>query len=210
MTTFKDGNRLPLPSQAPSQHFFYKTLARSLTKADVALVVVEAKALVERDGLHAGQIEVYGGRQMSEPSSQALERLCSQATAAVGLPCKFDVVVCEQAFPHVDADFAGKSFLSVVLHTGPQPYHLQMFHTALLEDGTQDLVTSSRLVYEGDWVVFDPTTPHSAIPRHSDNESLLVLLQAEIEDNDEEQRTQLFRSLPPMGEDRDVHDLAYA
>lgn len=209
--TITEGNRLPLPPGLPSRHFIYKTAGPvfALDAADVAKVVEATKAIVEKTGLYPGQIEVLGTSNFEEAgAADAYSRMCESVKNAVGVASKPQVVICEQAFAHSDPDFSGVAFLSRVLHTGPEAYYLQMFHTTKME-GCHDLVPSSRLIREGDWFVIDPTTPHMAVPRHSNNEALLILLQVELPDNTLVDRQELVRLLPPLDGDRDIRDLEY-
>lgn len=208
--TITKGNRLPLPPGLPSKHFLYKTAGPALDEADVAKVVEGTKALVESTGLHPGQIEVYWGRLFKDPEvAEAFERICETVRAIAGKDCKPQVVVCEQAFPHSDPDFSGWAFLSRVLYTGPEAYFLQMFHTAKTEEAALEVVPTSRFIRAGDWFMMDPTIPHMAVPRHSNNEALLIMLQVELSDRSPEQREELVRRLPPLEGDRDIRDLEY-
>lgn len=93
--------------------------------------------------------------------------------------------------------YAGASFLSYVLHTGPGEYVMQ----AMSCRQTDDLIgvdTSTRSVAEGEAFVFDPTTPHMVVPERPCDGQLLVLLQVELEDTDVQARQRLLRLVRPI------------
>ncbi len=203
------GNRLPVPAGIPGNHFFYRT-ALKWSAEDAAVLVDAVKRAVEDCGLHTAEIDVYsvkrllqyGGERVGEAYLRLIEQLSLQKAHSVG---RVGLLVCEWASPHVDDSFAGQAFLSLVLHTGPEPYLMQTFHSERVqEDGASRLAlhTSTRVLNVGDAVVFDPTTPHMAAPASGNPDQLLIMLQAELPDDSEESRQHLLNTYPPLPGDR--------
>lgn len=205
--TCVEGNRLPVPAAVPNKHFLYKTAPVLLPPDATKLVVDEVDRFVCNKGLYPGEVELVERYDLDEPANKALDELMASLPAALQSD-KPALLVCEQALPHTDPTYQGSAFVSVVLATGPEPYHLQCFHSTLV-DGLPDLVTSSRVLRVGDCVVFDPTTPHMVVPLHPHQEQLLVLLQVELEDKTESERARILEQLPPVADDRDIVDLSF-
>lgn len=201
-------NLLPLPAAMTSKHFFYRSLAPKVPASAVDTVVLAAKTLAQRYGLSSAQIEAFGSAQLETAHAGAAEAFTA-LKRALALPQRVSgaVVVCEWAAPHVDDAFAGQAFVSLVLHTGPEPYVMQAFHTEHTPEGQTALVTSTCLLRQGDLVVLDPTTAHFAAPRSSGAGQLLVLLQFELEDCTEQDREILLQLFPPASPDKDAEEV---
>lgn len=201
-------NRLPQPAAIASKHFFYLGLAPKVPTEAVDAVVHAAKKLAQQYGLNPAQIEVFSRTQLESAHAGAGEAFATLRRAC-GLPERIPgaVVVCEWASPHVDDTFAGQAFVSLVLHTGPEPYVMQAFHTEHTSSGQTALVTSTRVLHQGDLAVFDPTTAHFTAPRHPNADQLLVLLQFELADYTEQDREILLQRFPPASQDKDAAEV---
>ena len=202
-----DHNRRPVPPSVRSAHFLYKAAAPTFDPADVAEVVTATKRMLEERGLYCAQIEVFGRRQFEScvpESVAAFDRLVA-ALPAICAGKSLSVLVCEWATPHVDDSYEGKAFYSAVLHTGNNAYVMQTLHSGRSQQqpNVSTLTTSARTLDVGEAIVFDPTTPHFAAPKWPHESQLLVLLQAELDDETDEDRAALLAALPPLLSDRD-------
>jgi hypothetical protein len=204
---YPNGNRLPVPDQLDGRHFLYMPKPRELPQALIDTLVDSIEAVVATRVLRPCQVEIILPEQLD---SQAARDAHEQLTHLIvdGLTCvkraRTEILVCQQTFPHADQGFKGTSFLSVVLHTGPYPYMHQTFDTELDEAGDQDVLPTSRLIRAGDWTVFDPTTPHIGLPIRPHQDNLLMMLQAELWDEDESDRREILSQLPPREGDTHV------
>lgn len=174
------------------------------------MVVAATKGLIYDKGLHAGEVAVVPRREFTDDAREALERLGEPLTrleCASGTPP--EILVTAQAFPHTDPAYAGHAFLSLVLHTGPTAYLMETFHVGRSFTGEPDAFTSARVISTDDWFVFDPTTPHFAAPLHPHEDSLLILLQLELSDQDRDDRKAILRELPPRERDRNIEELSF-
>lgn len=200
---------LRVPAGLGSHHFFYRTKAPRFNRADVDAVVAAARSYVETFGIGAAEIRMLGAAKLEAGlagAGDALRRL-SQCVQDSPIRIGLDVVlVCEWASPHIDHAFAGKAFCSFVLATGEHPYIMQTMHTEVV-GGAMEIVTSTRVLNEGDGFVFDPLTPHLAVPKYSSDDQLLVMLHIELEDGSEEDRAKLLEVFPPLEGDQDEGDV---
>lgn len=215
---------MPSPDTVAGPHFFYRTPVTEFDPQALQVVVQAAQRTLEEGGLHVAEIDAYSVARMErcygapvKPSIDALLRsigwdnLPFHATASV--------LVCEWASVHVDDSYAGSAFASFVLHTGPEPYVMQTMHTEVEDQADYDEVegiapgrkirlrTSTRRLSVGDAFVFDPTTPHMAMPAVPNQDALLILLQLELPDGDEQQREQLLKRFPPQDGDQSQENL---
>jgi len=195
-----DGNRLPVPAIVGSAHFCYLTDAPTLDPTDVKTVVETAKA---SKTLTPWGIEVLDHQsQLFKEDPQALEalqRLVRKVRCFLGgRRRKAELVVCQWTQLHVDHEFLGRAFYSIVLHTGPEPYLLYLLHTAPDKDGGSSVTHGGALVLDAEKAfVFDPTTPHQALPMRPHQDNLLILLQFQLVDETVEDREALLRRLVP-------------
>jgi hypothetical protein len=205
-STYRDGNRLPLPAGWADQHFLYKPQAPEVDASACAVLTEAVKEVVFDAGLYPAQVEIVSRNRLAPAALAALEQL---SAPLVAVPCLRDrqvsIIVCEQALPHTDPGYAGSSFLSLVIHTGPGPYQLQLLHSHAGAAGAQ-LTRSSRLLQVGDWVVFDPLTPHYAVPLQGSQDNLLVLLQVELNDHTVGERARILEVLPRAPGDGNAPD----
>jgi len=211
------GNRLPLPAAVPGAHLLYRANSPALCEHDIAILAQAVQDYVYDVGLDATQIELLTeedqARLFSPEAVAARERLVQALGWAHLQPNQRGIIFCEWAPPHVDDYYVGKAFVSLVLHTGPEPYVIQTFHTAQRapEDRTPGPVTltqTTRLLNVGDLFVLDPCTPHMAAPVRSNNEALLVLLQATWLDEDLTQRNALLARFEPHADNQEA-DVAF-
>ena len=204
---YENGNRLPVPDTVRSRHFLYQTAAIAGLDAEMSTVVAATTRLVEERGLSPAQIEVFTPRAYAQDAPEALEPLTKLFRAmGVDVPSSgAGVLVCEWAAPHVDESYEGSAFLSLVLHTGPEPYILQTFHSSVKEEFgvAQRLEVSTRVLQRGDLLILDPTTPHMAAPLHPHQDQFLVLLQVELPDRTPEDREAILKRFAPREGDRD-------
>ncbi|MCC5613146.1 hypothetical protein LC612_42340 [Nostoc sp. CHAB 5834] len=94
----------------------------------------------------------------------------------------------------------------MVLHTGTEPYVMQVISTAppsLPGTRAPRLFCDTRVLSVGDALVFDPTTPHMAVPKEPTDGQLLILFQVELPDNDEQERSAVLEAFPPLSCDAD-------
>jgi len=194
-----------VPASLKSPHFFYRIKAPSFEKKDVDLVVRAAQAYVIQNGIGVAEIAALGVDKLEASEAGAGEALRRLLTCIPGSLMRIGldaVLVCEWASAHIDHAFVGRAFCSFVLGTGEHPYVMQTMHTTTV-GGLLELVTCTRELVEGDAFVFDPLTPHMAVPKYSSGNQLLVLLQIEVEDRCEEDRARLLQAFPPTIDDHD-------
>lgn len=202
---YEKGNRLPVPAELKSSHFIYKAAPLRISQEDIAKVVAATQAFVDNRGLNPAQIEVFTPKEFQREAADAYPALVrlfqalgfDEPTPGAG------VLVCEWAAPHVDDSYEGAAFVSLVLHTGPEPYVMQTFHAEHRPGAVPQLTASTRVLRSGDCFVFDPTTPHMAMPLHPHQDQLLVMLQVELPDNTELERSALLQRFKRHEEDRD-------
>lgn len=205
----KYGNRLPVPKELKSAHFFYHCAKPVLDTLAVDCVVSEVKAAALRgmgNGPTVGLLTYKELTSKSESLREAMTRLVGAIKTPVMRELKAEVLACQWAMPHTDDTFEGSAFYSVVLHTGPYPYVLELLHTEQSEEnkGLVQIQNTARELHCGDAFIFDPTTPHYAAPKRPHQEQLLILLQMELKDGNLEERQELLRSLPPVALGRNV------
>lgn len=203
------GNRLALPACVPGKHFFYRTSLPSYRAEDAQVLINAIQQAVEDCGLHTAEIDVFSCKRLHAYGGDAVSDAFSRLVCDLGLedvPAHtISLLACEWASVHVDDSFAGSAFLTLVLHTGPNPYVMQTFHSARNDEDDPtplELHTSTRLLHPGQAVVFDPTTPHLAVPAGFSADQLLVLLQVELSDKDLTERATILRRYPPLDTDR--------
>lgn len=202
------GNRMAVPPPVKSAHFFYKTRPPQFDPRDVATVVATVNAHVEDVGLHCGEISLLTKNDFSQrgsEASEAFERMVKLVPTLGGYSSPA-VVFCEWAGVHDDETFEGKAFFSVVLHTGMEPYVMQVISTAppsLPGTKAPRLHCDTRVLSVGDAMVFDPTTPHMAVPKEPTRGQLLILFQIELPDNNEQERAAILEAFLPMSCDTD-------
>lgn len=199
-------DRAVLPTRT-RRHFFYKAAAPAVSPDDMAEVARAVEALVEENGLGVAQIEVFSPRRFQELSSASAGAALQRLISGLGLDASADrvsLLTCEWASPHDDSSFSGSAFASLVLRTGDYPYVMSMFHSRKMAGRRGlDLVTSTRVLREGDFVVFDPTIPHMVAPGRPSANALLVLLQAELDIEDNGGPAALLKRFPRHPQDRD-------
>jgi len=207
----RNGNRLRVPKRVNSHHFLYQAEPKPLDAAALDVVVSAVKCFTLERRLHASEVEIVSRQHLGDEAAAAFARLEAPLLelSCAAPPLSAEILVCHQAFPHTDATFAGIAFLSVVLHTGPEDYVLQAFHVQRDRQGLQDVVSSSRVLQVGDWCVFDPTTPHMAAPLAPHQDSLLILMQLGLRDEDREARRAILKELPPRADDVDIQDFTF-
>lgn len=197
---FKDGNRLPLPKamqEAGFKHFFYKTKPYRFSPDVLEPLTAEARAYYLDRKLGPQTIEVLS--HCGEAATRSLEQV-KASLGFVETDPDPDIVLCQMALPHEDAMFAGQVFASLVVHTGDAPYLMTTLHTMIGEEYGEpcmQLVEQTRELRVGDFVVFDPTTPHYAVPKFSNNNAFLVLAQFELTMRTPAQQAALLKRFPP-------------
>lgn len=212
MTPVATHNRLPVPDCVVSDHFCYAGRPQKLASEDVSAVMRGVTAYIQEHGIGAAEILLLSARHLRDfagaESAEAFERLAAQLGHRPE-DAQPVVLACEWASPHVDESYAGQAFCSLVLHTGPEPYVLQLLETSVGPDGVSRVKATTRVLTPGDVVVIDPTTPHMAMPLHSHSESLLVMLQLELPDTCPAEREAVLRRFPPRADDRDHETALY-
>jgi hypothetical protein len=209
MAAYDNGNRLALPESLAGKHFFYKTRGIPATHEDLALVANAVKETFETDGrgLNPAQIEIMLRKDFKDDTRgviAALDRLLGLMGATEPEATRASILYCEWAAPHVDDSYVESAFVSLVLHTGPEPYIMQTLHTHL-SHGTQQIETDTRLLNVGDVFVFDPTTAHFTAPKYPHQDELLILLQMSVTDRTDEDRKDLLHRFPTLFGDTDAY-----
>jgi len=195
---YANGNRVAVPKSLNLPHFLYHVDASIPVRFES--FVDAANEQIRKNPLGCSQIDAFTAGLTDNLKSEV-----SQISASLGLDAEevesAQIIVCEWASVHDDYAFAGKCFLSVIMHTGPQPYVMQMAHTEVgkgaFGEKSLSVVTSTRQLNVGDIILFDPTTPHMAAPKRPADGQLLVLLQFELADPDQKSRNKLIKRFPP-------------
>lgn len=191
-----------------NSHFLYKADRRPLALQDIISVGSAVRDIVRADmRLMAAEIELFSMGQFRARSNQALKASLGRLLKGLGLEAqehRLSFVFCDWAAPHEDSPSAGCAFVSTVLHTGPYPYWMSMFHSRETPAHEFELHTSTRILRQGDTFVFDPTIPHMSAPVRPHQDQFLVLLQAELEIRTEEQVAQLIAQFPRAASDCDT------
>jgi hypothetical protein len=195
------GNRLRIPECLDTKHFAYQAIGPAVDDSTLGAVVEACLDRLSNFPLGPADIDSILPFDFSSEAGKA----CDLLTTSLGLTAQekntASIIACEWAAIHSDPTFAGKSFVMLVLHTGPNPYVMQVMSTGVREyrDEAYELVahTTSLLLSKGDLVVFDPTSAHTAVPKFPASGQILLLLQFEIADDNEEQRAEILRRFPP-------------
>jgi hypothetical protein len=211
---FKNGNRLAVPEEVEGAHFFYKTSPVELNVQYSDLVTAAALKHVENVGLNPAEIVVLRHAELEAQipgAKEAFGYLLDEMSE--GIPgsnrSAAGVLVSEWANPHIDSSFEGYAFFSQVLHTGPEPYIMQTFHTFVPAKGSRkhSMECSTRVLNKGDAFMFDPTTAHMVAPRRPGEGQLLVMLQLVISESDAAEREALVSQFAPLVEDKDEYEV---
>lgn len=159
-------DRAVLPT-AKRPHFLYRTSPLSLTPAAITTLGTALAAAMPEVRLDTAEIGSYNRTELTRmvpPSAvAAYDKLLSELGVTDYVTHYPAVLACRWALPHDDGTFAGKAFLSLVLHTGPEPYVMSMFATTGRRNRT--VVDITRTLRTGDVFIFDPTVPHMAAPQ---------------------------------------------
>lgn len=183
-----------VPDTLESEHFLYLSKhVRSLPNKAVLTAVTAAQTYVLRVGLDPAEVGLLNANQAKSfhPDADAAMRTLCAEVGFVGSP---SLVFCEWSPPHIDGGMQAKSIVSLVLRTGPHPYLVQALHTEFDEHLKRKLVTSQRLVKEGDIFVFDPNEPHFAAPWRPADGQMLIMLQCRVEDATDADRKVLMKN----------------
>jgi hypothetical protein len=199
---YQDGCRLAIPEGVKNSHFLYHVDVPALSPLDCFAKI--AKDFVGRNRLSSSKIDAVSIRKNNaiiDELAQPFERIVDALGLTAEEAERETLLVCEWASVHADPTFAGKAFISVVVHTGPQPYVMQLASTGVrMARGGGRILTLPKSVCQlnvGDVILFDPTTPHMAAPKRPMDGQLLVLLQFELDDPDDESRAQLLSRFRP-------------
>jgi hypothetical protein len=182
-----------VPKTLDSEHFLYLSKhVRTLPSKAVLTAVAAAQTYVLRVGLDPAEVAILNANEAKSyhPEADAAMRAICVAVGFVGSP---SLVFCEWSPPHIDPGMQSASIVSLVLRTGPHPYLVQALHTEFDAHLKRTLVTSQRLVKEGDIFVFDPNEPHFAAPWRPADGQMLIMLQCRVEDTTEVDRRALMK-----------------
>jgi hypothetical protein len=194
------GNRMSVPSACcispgrPAEHFVYRTTASlPVSDAELDMLAEAVTANVRAEGIEPCEIKLILGQHLSPEAKAVFDRVKS-------VHPDLSILACEWVALHEDSSYAGSAFVSRVLKVGPSPYVLNLSHTQLGAGRTRGLRvrTSSLVLEKGDTFVFDPTTPHMAMPVYLNDGGILVLLQWEEPDASPEERESLLRKYPVL------------
>lgn len=166
-----------------------------------------SKWLKPQYGLGVAQIEAVTATTLAERCPETQDAL-SAAAKAVGLPIEdAELVFCEWAAVHADYCFAGRTFVSLVVSTGCNPYYMQSLLTRKERD--EDLDTESYevddatlILNQGEILVFDPTVPHMAVPTRPADGQMLVLMQWALPTEDALAKANLLGQFPAQSDDK--------
>lgn len=207
---FSRGTRLPLPKGFANQHFLYQAEPPPVDKADIDLVAQQFNARAFETtlsaGLEAGEIVLLSteDKNIFDAAGMAAMARLKEAACPKGIAVgSSELLACQWAGLHQDDAYAGKAFVSLVLHTGSSPYLVQsvhMYKRAGHKSASLELVQTNCPLSQGDVFVLDPTTPHSAVPVRPCDDALLLLLQFTINVPDEQSQALLMQAAPPAKE----------
>ncbi len=197
-----------VPACLSSPHFLYMAERRTAAPEDVALIMKAVQGFIDERGLTPAQIGLVREREIllfaGEEGVQAFNRLLTNLSHDPAVDSGAAVLFCEWARPHVDQEYWGTSFVSQVLSTGPEPYVVQTLHTGPDASGRNTVTSVTRVLREGDVMVFDPSEAHLTMPVHPTYESLLVMLQLEVPDRTNAEREALLARFAPCAGDSDA------
>jgi hypothetical protein len=202
---------LPIPHNRESlarrgdSHFLYQSERRAFDPADLKAVGSAVLTIARNMRLEAAEIEILGVPSFlsrTNTEAQASLRRMLRLLDLDPTAQENSFVFCDWAAPHEDIQAAGSAFVSTVLHTGPYPYWMSMFHTKKCERTLESpLLTSTRILREGDTFVFDPTIAHMSAPVRSHEDQFLVLLQSEVPIRTELELATVLRRYPRTADD---------
>jgi len=187
---------------AAKKHLLYKTSHHESLSEIGAPLVASSVSYIEEYGIGALEIEVVPKKLLlkEESAKKSFHVMCQM----LGMnPEQTDVVICQQAAPHVDDFFKGELFRSAVLSTGnPSGYLVGCISEPSKrfgEYGHQDQmpVRSDLRVSVGDVFLLNPQHIHFAMPLEFDPESMLILLQESLDDTTPQARDEIYRKYPP-------------
>jgi hypothetical protein len=197
----------------PAQFILYKSARPEVNPLDLSIIAQYVRqAIARQEGLRVAQIDALSAREFVRdyPASEpALRRLAE----SLGLEAfDADVVFCEWAAVHEDGFYRGSSFVSLVVHTGAQPYYVQ---TVLTRKGFDEgegshafhVDQAHAVLNQGDVLVFDPTVPHMAAPTKPADGQLLVLLQWVMSTRSQDEVEALTTRFAPQGVAEDIRDV---
>lgn len=196
------------PAGGHCEPLLYRSrLPQALPQADVNAVLQVVLSEVEESGLQPTEIKMLTQHDLIQRAGPAAGDAFSRLSHAMGRGPNdgMCLLACEWVPPHIDMDYAGMSFVSVVLHTGGEPYlvHASALRPATGPDAVPRLAAVARILRTGDVFVLDPAAPHMAAPLRSSEEALLVLLQLEVPDESPETRQALLARFPRQLGDQD-------
>lgn len=185
------------------KHMLYITQAhRDLSKLSAPLIAATA-AYVEEHGLAVMEISLVPKRLLtkSDPQFEAHFEACCKHLQMY--PKRTEILVCQQASPHVDDAYKGDVFRSVVLSTGNEAGYLVGCISEPAKrfgkDDSEDLspTTTQLHVETGDEFVLNPQHIHYAMPLEMNPENLLILLQETLDDSTAQARKAIYEKFPP-------------
>lgn len=196
-----------------SKHLFHKSVRPSVNQEDLRTVEQLVRQMIaHQQGLRVAQIDALSARELVRKYPEA-EPALHRLAASMGLEAfDADIVFCEWAAVHEDGFYLGSSFVSLVVHTGPNPYYMQ---TVLTRDGFDEgdgnhafrVDKVHAVLNQGDVLVFDPTVPHMAAPTRPADGQLLVLLQWVMPTQTPEELAELGSRFIPQGVADDIRDV---
>lgn len=196
------GNRMPVPAQLESAHFFYKTVMRRPGRDEFEVIVNAAMCWAAQKTFETAEIAAPTLEELGAIDARsfvAVSRVTAENLSFPTMGCSHPtLLMCEWAQTHADESFAGSAFASLVLHTGPHPYVMETFTTIQNHHGLQKVCKTQHTLSVGDVFVFDPTTPHMATPTRPSDGQRLILLQVELPDSSEGDRQRILEFFPPV------------
>jgi hypothetical protein len=196
------GNRIAVPEVCKnhygktSEHFVYKTKHDlPASSAEIDLLTAAVLEVVYDTGLEPCEIGLYLGNDLQPPAREVFDKIHNSGHPGLS------ILACEWAALHEDSHFNGSAFVSRVLHVGPSPYILSLAHTEKGRSCGVRVKSSNVILEKGDTFVFDPSTPHTAMPVSLSSEALLVLLQWEEKDSSSDDRQDLLKKYPVLPPD---------
>lgn len=189
--SFKKGqSKAALKALTPgAQHLAYFTTSPRVSESCYQTLGNEVLKALDL-GLRTLEVEVIPGTHLSHSDNtqvrEAYREICEALKVTAG-----DLIFCQAALLHNDAfGFPDCLFLSHVLGTqlqssdskGHPEYVFQMASTSryCAKEKCLPLKASSFCLNKGDTWIFDPATPHLAMPTEMTQNSLLILFQAEL------------------------------
>jgi len=185
------------------KHMLYVTKSHADLHTASASLTQAIQNHVNEYGLAILEIQLIPKKLLSQKDSMfesSFQACCSQFEMD---PKHTDILVCQQAPPHVDEAYKGEIFRSAVISTGNEAGYLlgcisEPSRRFGCEEGEDISPLSTQItVKAGDEFLLNPQHIHYAMPLEMNSESLLILLQESMDDSTPQARQAIYAKYPP-------------